>query len=621
MSTTTDASPFDIAPFADRPLQRGLEFGTSLRWPALAASVLLIGAVCATLAQPVLVSWVIDRGVIEKDMNALSLSIFLLLGAVAAEAVLTAGHLILFAWVGERYLARLRNRVFEHLSQPSLRFYDAHNTGALIARASDDVQTLSAFVRSGMSSLLTGVLLLVLGIVVMGSLSPPLLAVSLIAVPMLRWLSRRYIRRAEPAQRNNRERYAASLDVIEQGLTGARSLHLFRRLKTWGEFIDRCQDGEYEARMQVVSVNNRYFPWLEFTWVFVTAAILGVGAGLNTVDMVTVGIVSAFVLSLTRIFGPLESLGRLFGNAQSAKASLGRIFALLDVPLEIQERPGAVALSASGPLEARNVTFSYTQGTQVLTDINLSVQPGETLALVGHTGAGKSTLARLLARLYDPEHGHISYGGLDLRDATLASIRRRIVLLPQEGHLFRGTVAENIGLFRAETSDADISKVVSDLGLEERFDQFPDGLLTQVDARGARLSAGERQLVSLSRVALVNPEVAILDEALSNVDPGTEALVVRAMRRLMEGRTVIVIAHRETTAQRADRVAFLDHGGLVAQGRHDELLRRSSAYARLWGQPHDESCPYEFSSREFAAGTVVPGLNRVWLQGTFEFSA
>ncbi len=585
MSTTTDASPFTIAPFAARPLQRGLAFGGALRWPALAASLLLIATVAATLAQPVLISWVIDRGVVQKDLGALSLSVLLLLAAAAAEAVLTAGHLLLFAWVGERYLARLRNRVFERLSQLSLRFYDAQNTGALIARAGDDVQTLSTFVRGGLSSLLTGVLLLGLGIVVMGALSPPLLAVSLISVPMLRWLSRRYIRRAEPAQRSNRERYAASLDVIEQGLTGARSLHLFRRLGAWGEALDRRQEEEYEARMQVVGVNNRYFPWLEFTWVFVTAAIIGAGAVLNALGMVSIGVVSAFVLSLTRIFGPLESLGRLFGEAQSAKASLGRIFALLDVPLEIRERPGAAPLAAAGVLEAAGLSFAYMPGIPALTGINLCVQPGETLALVGSTGAGKSTLARLLARLYDPEEGTVSYGGMDLREASLESVRRRIVLLPQEGHLFRGTVADNIALFRPQTSAREIAGVVSDLGLEERFAQFPEGLLTEVDARGARLSAGERQLISLARVALVNPEVAILDEALSSVDPGTEALVERAMRRLTEGRTVIVIAHRETTAQRADRVAFLARGVLVAQGRHRALLRDAPAYAKLWAQP------------------------------------
>lgn len=586
MNGTTNTSPYAIAPYADRPLRRGLEFGASLRWHALAAAILLIGAVGATLAQPVFVSWVIDRGVLQNDIDALRLSVLLLLGAVAAEAILTAGHLLLFAWVGERYLALLRNRVFEHLSDLSLRFYDAHNTGELISRASEDVQALSSFVRDGMSSFLTGVLLLVLGIVVLGSLSPPLLAVSLVVVPVLRWLSQRFLRRAEPAQRRGRERYAAILDAIEQGLSGVRLLHLFRRQRAWADSVDRHLDDHYQVRMHVINVNNRYFPWLEFTWIFVTAAIIGVGAGLNSVGMVTIGVVSAFVLSLTRIFGPLENLSQLLGAAQSAKASLGRIFALLDVPLEVRERPNATELPPMGNLAASNVTFSYTPGRPVLRDISLRVQPGETLALVGATGAGKSTLARLLARLYDPEHGDIAYGELDLKDASLASVRRRIVLLPQEGHLFRGTVADNIRLSRPEASDTEITKVVSDLGLEERFRRFPDGLLTEVDERGARLSAGERQLVSLARVALVNPEVAILDEALSNVDPGTEALVQRAMRRLMGGRTVIVIAHRETTAQRADRVAFLDDGVLAAHGRHDELLRTSSAYAKLWGQAH-----------------------------------
>ncbi|MDE2992409.1 MAG: ABC transporter ATP-binding protein [Chloroflexota bacterium] len=583
MSATVRASPYAIAPHAQRPLRRGFDFGASLRWPALAASLLLLGSVGATLAQPVLVSWVIDHGVLQNDTDALRSNVLLLLGAVVAEAVLTAGHLWLFAWVGERYLALLRNRVFEHLSDLSLFFYDAHSTGELISRASDDVQTLAAFVRTGMSSLLTGVLLLALGIVVMASLSLPLLAVSLVVVPMLWWLSRRFLHVAEPRQRRYLERYAAALSVIEQGLSGARLLHLYRRQRAWADSVDRRLDDQYRARMQRVRARNRFLPWLQFTWVFVTAATIGAGAGLNSVGMVTIGVASAFVLSLTRIFGPVENLSRLLGNAQSAKAALGRVFALLVVPLDVRERPGAVELASRGNLEASGVTFSYTPGRPVLTDVSLCVQPGETLVLVGPTGAGKSTLARLLARLYDPDQGRISFGGLDLKDGCLASVRRRIVLLPQEGHLFSGTVADNIRLSRPEASDAEIARTVSDLGLDEQFSRFSDGLLTEVDGGGTRLSAGERQLVSLARVVLVNPEVAILDEALSNVDPGTEALVQRAMRRLMEGRTVIVIAHRETTAQRADRVAFLDDGVLAAQGRHDTLLRHSSDYVGLWG--------------------------------------
>lgn len=583
MSTAAGVSPYTIAPSSEKPLRRGLDLAGSLRWPAFVASVLLLVSVGAALAQPVLVSRVVDLGVLPKDMAALRSNLILLLGVVIAEGLLTGGQGLLFAWVSERYLALLRSRIFEHLTTLSLRFFDANTTGDLIARAGDDVQALSAFVRRGLSNFLTGSLFLVLGIVVMGSLSLPLLAVCLIAVPLLRWLSRPFLRNAEPAQRTNRERHAATLDVIEQGLTGARLLHLFRRQRAWADSVDRHLDHQVESRMRVVAVNNRYFPWLEFTWILVEAAIIGVGAWLHSAELVTIGVISAFVLSLTRIFGPLEDFGYLVGQAQSAKASLGRIFALLDVPQQVPESPDAKDLPDAGNLDATNISFAYVAGAPVLKDINLRIEPGQTLALVGETGAGKSTLARLLARLYDPDQGRVTFAGLDLKEASQASIRSRIVLLPQEGHLFRGTVADNIRLPCPEASDAEVARVIRDLGLDERFNRFPQGLHTEVDERGTRLSAGERQLISLARVALINPEIAILDEALSNVDPGTEALVHKAMGQLMHDRTVIIIAHRESTARRADTVAWLADGVLAARGPHLELLQTNSLYAAFWG--------------------------------------
>lgn len=591
MNDTKNTSRYAIAPSVERPLRRALGEGVFLRWAALLASVLLVGSVGATLAQPVLVSRVIDRAVLQQDMDTLRVSLILLLVTVIAEAVLTAGHLLLFAWVGERFLAHLRMRVFAHLSAQSLRFYDAQNTGELVSRSRDDVQALSAFVRSGLTSLLSGILMLILGVIVMGSLSLALLAASLVSIPISLGLSRRFLRRATPAQRKYRERSAVSLGKIEQCLSGAKLLLIMRRQQEWADSLQRLLDAQFVARMHVAGVNNRFFPWLEFGWVVAAAAIIAAGAALNSMDMVSIGVVSAFVLSLTRIFGPLDNLSYLLGQAQSAKASLGRIFALLNVQPEVSESPGARDLPARGSLVASNVTFAYVPGRPVLENINLNVQPGETLALVGATGAGKSTLARLLARLYDPDSGQVSYAGLDLRKARLAGIRRRIILLPQEGHLFRGAVTDNIRLSRPEASDTEVANVVRDLGLEERFQRFPAGLCTEVDERGSGLSAGERQLVSLARVALVNPEVSILDEALSNVDPGTEVLVQRAMRRLMEGRTVIVIAHREATAQRADRVACLDNGKLTALGRHDELLLTDAAYAALWGYARPVSEP------------------------------
>jgi ATP-binding cassette subfamily B protein len=278
----------------------------------------------------------------------------------------------------------------------------------------------------------------------------------------------------------------------------------------------------------------------------------------------------------------VQQLGQLYNTLQSAAAALNKLFGLLDTPASIGERPGAVDLPERGAFEVDGVSFGYADGPDVLHDVSVRVEPGERIALVGPTGAGKSTLAKLVARFYDPRSGSVSYGGVDLRDATLASLRKRIVVVPQEGYLFAGTIRENVRVGRPDATDEEVDAALEVLGIRERFASLREGLDTEVRERGSRLSAGERQLISLARAALVDPPVLVLDEATSNLDPGTEQTVERALEALTERRTVFVVAHRLSTAARADRVAVVDDGRIVEIGPHDELVQREGRYASLW---------------------------------------
>ena len=288
------------------------------------------------------------------------------------------------------------------------------------------------------------------------------------------------------------------------------------------------------------------------------------------------------MLLLSSLFEPVQQLSQMYNTVQSATASLDKMFQILDTAPEVDEAPDAVDLPRGGSLDVQSVTFAY-PGTEtaVLRDVTLTVAAGERLALVGPTGAGKSTLAKLMARLYDPDHGAVRLGGVDLRDATLRSFRDRIVVVPQEGFLFDGTIADNLRFARPSATDAELRAALAAIGALERFEAFPDGLATEVRERGSRLSAGERQLVALARAALVDPAVLVLDEATSSLDPGTEELVERALERLMAGRTTIVVAHRLSTVERADRVAVIDHGVLVELGTHAELAALNGRYAAL----------------------------------------
>ncbi|MBA2624513.1 MAG: ABC transporter ATP-binding protein [Acidimicrobiia bacterium] len=296
---------------------------------------------------------------------------------------------------------------------------------------------------------------------------------------------------------------------------------------------------------------------------------------------VSLGTVAAFVLYLSTLFEPVQQLSQLFNTLQSAGAALSKLYDLLDTPVEVNEHPGAVDLPRRGAIEVEHVSFAYGEGPPVLRDVSLFVAPGERLALVGPTGAGKSTLAKLVARLYDPTEGRAALGGVDLRRATLRSLRERIVVVPQEGFLFNGSIRDNVRIAKDGASDADVDDALRALGAYERFAVLPEGLDTEVAARGSRLSAGERQLVSLARAALADPDVLVLDEATSSLDPGTEVAIEEALERLMQGRTVVVIAHRLSTAERSDRVAVVTGGRLVELGTHDELVGAGGAYATL----------------------------------------
>jgi ATP-binding cassette subfamily B protein len=307
-----------------------------------------------------------------------------------------------------------------------------------------------------------------------------------------------------------------------------------------------------------------------------------VGGWLAHRGSVSVGTVVAFVLLLSNLFDPIQQLSQLYNTVQSAGASLHKLYGIIDAEPDVGEHPQAVGLPRTGVLEAHDLSFRY-QGAErrALAHVTLRIEPGERLALVGPTGAGKSTLAKLLSRLYDPTDGFVTFGDIDLRVASLASLRERVVVVPQEGFLFGGTVLDNIRVARPDATDDEVAAALASIGVLERFEELPEGLRTEVRERGSRLSSGERQLVSLARAALVDPAVLVLDEATSNLDPGTEAVVEKALEYLMSGRTVIVVAHRLSTVRRADRIAVVDHARLVEYGSHDELMALGGRYAAL----------------------------------------
>ena len=567
---------------AERVLQRLWRMLRPWRLPITGAVLLIAGQTLCQLAGPALVKHGIDDGLVAHDAGSLNLSASLYIGAALTGLVLGRFAIRAVASVGETFLRELRVRVFRHLLSLGLGFFERERTGRLVSRLTSDVEAMQELVQTGLTMFVQNILIFIGAIIAIFITSWQLALCTLIVVPPVYVASRWFRRASNRAYLEVRERIGTNLATLQEGLAGVRVVQAFGRERAFTRRFYETNEAQFDANLETARIATRYFPIVEYAGVAGIAIIVGIGGIFVDHKVIQIGVVASFVLYLNYLFEPVQQLSQLFNVLQSAGAALHKLFELLDTKASIDERPGAIDLPADGALEVDDVSFAYGDGPEVLHNVSLSVGNGERLALVGPTGAGKSTLAKLLVRFYDPRRGTVAFGGTDLRDATIRSLRERIVVVPQEGYLFAGTIRENVRVGAPEATDDDIETALEALGVRERFMTIPEGLDTEVRERGSRLSAGERQLVSLARAALADPTVLVLDEATSNLDPGTERAVERALEALTANRTVVVIAHRLSTAARADRIAVIDQGRLQEIGTHDELVRNEGRYASLW---------------------------------------
>ena len=565
--------------------------GEFRRTAALAMFYVVITVLCA-LAGPVLVRHGIDSGINAKDARVLNMTVIAYLVVVAVAYVIGRLQYVALNSAGEGFLRLLRIRVFTQMQRQSMAFFDREKAGVLVARMTADVESMSELVQWGLMQFLSSFLLLFFAFFLLLSMSWQLTLISLIVFPFLIAASVKFQRDSSRAYLEVREKVGANLSALQEGITGVRVIQAYARED---EQIRRFKESNRElfrSHLYSVKVSTWYFGLIEFAGIASSALIVGLGGFLVHRGSVSLGTVVAFVLLLATLFDPVQQLSQLYNTLQSAAASLHKLFGIIDAEPDVEESTNPTPLPTTGDLVVENITFAYVGSTKpALDNVSVTLTAGTRLALVGPTGAGKSTLAKLMARLYDPQDGSVSFGGVNLRDASMEDLRGRIVVIPQEGFLFDGSVRDNLLIAKPDATEAQLVAALDRLGLRERFEALPEGLDTEVRERGSRLSAGERQLVALSRAALVDPAVLVLDEATSNLDPGTEMLIEAALERLMVGRSVIVVAHRLSTVQRADKIAVVADARISEIGTHDELVVLDGHYALLattWNktQPH-----------------------------------
>lgn len=547
------------------------------------ASLLVVAETLLLQLGPLLTQIGIDRGVVDRQGRVLLIVGAVYLVAIVAGAFAGRQRLVLTGRLGEDLMYDLRVRVFGHLQRQSLDFYTKEKAGVLMTRMTSDIESLSNLFQEGLVNLAVQGLTLVVIVVILLVLDPGLALITLlVVVPATLGLSEWFRRRSNRAYDAIRDRIADILSDLSESLAGIRVIAAHNRRDHNVARHRELLEAHRRANLTAARATATYAPGIDAIGVISQAAVALVGGRMVLNGSLSIGELSAFLLYVNAFFAPIAALTQLYNGYQQGQASVRKLADLLATEPTVAEAPDAVDLPPiDGEISLEGVAFSYVEGSEVLREIDLVVAPGETVAVVGPTGAGKSTIAKLVCRFADPTAGSVRIDGHDLRSVTIASLRRQLGVVPQEAFLFAGTVRDNLIFARPDAAADEVDAAVTAVGLDVLVDTLPQGLDTPVHERGSSLSAGERQLLALGRAFLARPRVLVLDEATSNLDLVSEARVERALDVVLEGRTAIVIAHRLATARRADRIVVVDDGGIVESGTHDELVALDGRYASL----------------------------------------
>jgi ATP-binding cassette subfamily B protein len=532
---------------------------------------------------PFLVKVAIDQGVVPRDLEVINRVAVAYLVLAGVQFVAGRFEIENVARAGQRVLFTVRTRLFRHLQTLSLDFYERERTGRLVARMTADIDAMSDLVTDGLVTLITGLITMVGVAVILFVMDWQLALATLVVAPLIGLAARVWRRWSADAYREVRETHSVVNVQLQEALSGVRAIQAFRRERATAARLAEANQDERAAHWRTISLASFFFPGIEFLGTAATVIVLGAGGQRVLAGDLDIGVLAAFLLYLRNLFDPVQQLSELYDSFQSATAGAERVGNVLAEEPSVREAPDPVPLpDPRGDIRLEDVSFAYDQGPEVLHDVNLRLDAGTTLALIGPTGAGKSTVAKLIARFYDPLAGRITLDGVDLRQVRLADLRRAMGYVPQEGFLFSGTVLDNIRFGRPEATRDEIEAAARAVGADQVIAGLPDGYDTQVGERGALLAAGERQLVAFARAWIADPALLLLDEATSNLDAVSEASVTDALQRLRAGRTTIIIAHRLTTIAQADQIAVVEDGRIVESGTPDQLRARGGRFADLF---------------------------------------